>query len=1107
MKRFISLILIFAMFSSLVLPAFAASDYNVVISLDKDEYDLYDKVNLSGTLTGDGSVENVSLMYKLLVNGSQKTSGEIETTKGGSFEMDFVISDYGTGSAEIKFIKLGDLVGSKTFTIGNLARTTLEIAEDEVALGDDVVANGYLAKDGQAAGNVTATYKILKESKIVTSGQLSSESNGSYSVPIGTDGYDLGVYTFKLFYDGETYSKSFDVIAEEATVTNLTIKNKVSVMTVGDTLTLDTEAVYSDSSKKTVTPSVSSNNDAVTVSGQTLTAKKAGQATITVSYEGQTDTMTINVSDVQAFEVTTDKAKYDLDEQVKVTVSGADTAYKSVVLKFFDGDNKTIKTMNETMGSGATTFAFDLDESMSSGTYKVLVTLSGNDVTHSFEVTDEGHGSTVDPGDGYKDGEDATVTGILKDTYGNPLANRPVVLHLKKDGDVKTTTQVITDSKGVYTHTFKLVYGQGTYTVEMKFGGKTTQVPFNVEEAAVNSIKFVNTSTSVRVPNSITLQVEGTKTDGTKVILKASNGVKYSVSNSRASISGDKLVAKSEGSVVVTAKYEGLTTTHTVTIKPKSTSTGGSSGGSSGSNPGSGGSSGSTPSKPKDETDVPDETPQAGDSDQKAEENKEKVEEVKEDIAKSEDPANDVGDLAKEMKEDLDAMDDNDASEVVEDLVEVATDVIEDQDVTYEEAEEMVEDIIENAVSSVEETSQSTEAKVEEMAEKLVQKAGTVTIISDEVPQAIEGKEKPAVNIDNTSLEAAMTKANEAMTSLETTLKDNGLSKVAASVEKQVSIKVEASQDMDLVLGLENIQSLKKEEFGVTVDANGLTMTLPKSLIDTSKEEIVVSKAVSDKTYSIQTTNGTVIVEKVHDLDVRVDNKKVEGQVVLSLPIGNHAADTIMVGLYENNAWTKIPFEIKGDRAYFTAPHFSEYGLMVYKPSFEDIDMWAKDYVTSLAAKGIVSGKSEMAFDPNGTITRAEFATILVNHLGFEDTVNSNYKDVEEGKWYYNHVARAGMNGINAGTANGEFRPEDKITREEMAVMLTQAYKAKYGVEMTGTADQFSDHSSVSEYAKEAVYAMRNTGIISGYPDNTFKPQNTASRAEAATMMYLFLEE
>ncbi len=99
------------------------------------------------------------------------------------------------------------------------------------------------------------------------------------------------------------------------------------------------------------------------------------------------------------------------------------------------------------------------------------------------------------------------------------------------------------------------------------------------------------------------------------------------------------------------------------------------------------------------------------------------------------------------------------------------------------------------------------------------------------------------------------------------------------------------------------------------------------------------------------------------------------------------------------------------------------------------------------------------------------------------------------------------MNGINAGVTGKNFRPDEQITREEMAVMLTQAYEIKYGVEMTGQSAQFSDASDISDYAKSAVYAMKSGGIISGYPDNTFKPQHTASRAEAATMMYLFLEK
>jgi len=73
-----------------------------------------------------------------------------------------------------------------------------------------------------------------------------------------------------------------------------------------------------------------------------------------------------------------------------------------------------------------------------------------------------------------------------------------------------------------------------------------------------------------------------------------------------------------------------------------------------------------------------------------------------------------------------------------------------------------------------------------------------------------------------------------------------------------------------------------------------------------------------------------------------------------------------------------------------------------------------------------------------------------------------------------------------------------------MAHMLTAAYQVKFGDELVGTGEKFSDDSKISAYAKEAVYSARALGIITGYSDNTFRPQEPATRAEVAKIIYEF---
>jgi hypothetical protein len=217
--------------------------------------------------------------------------------------------------------------------------------------------------------------------------------------------------------------------------------------------------------------------------------------------------------------------------------------------------------------------------------------------------------------------------------------------------------------------------------------------------------------------------------------------------------------------------------------------------------------------------------------------------------------------------------------------------------------------------------------------------------------------------------------------------------------------------------------------------------------------------------------------------------------------------EQLMLGVNEEGKWKRLSYTILNNQLIVLVPHFSVFTLSKYEPAFTDIEgNWANRYIKSLSAKGIVSGYDEFTFNPDGIITRAEFVTMLVNYLALDDDITINFDDVEVGSWYYDHVARAGINSITAGSAYGKFRPNDPITREEMAVMIVSAYKVKYGFKLVGKPHDFDDADMISAYALEAIYAAKENGIISGYPDNTFKPTANASRAEASTMLFLFLE-
>lgn len=365
-------------------------------------------------------------------------------------------------------------------------------------------------------------------------------------------------------------------------------------------------------------------------------------------------------------------------------------------------------------------------------------------------------------------------------------------------------------------------------------------------------------------------------------------------------------------------------------------------------------------------------------------------------------------------------------------------------------------------------------------------------------------------NVTAKGISVAIAKAKNPIANLAKALTANGFEDVAESFEARLNInlpELKENEQVDLTLDVAAVGSLKDAHLGVTVEAKGLVFNIPSSLFDASKEVTVKTNAITE-TLSTETSAGTV--ENLSTLDVTVASgaDKVENAIELAFDLEDVDADldALMVGVYENGEWTKLDYTVENGKVVFTAPHFSVYSLMSYAPSFKDVDSsWAKKYITSLSAKGVINGKSDEAFDPDATLTRAEFATLIVKALDINDEVNANFKDVKEDDWFYTYVGLVGANSLASGTTNGEFRPNDPITREDMAVMIYRAYNYKYGFNLKNAASPFSDDSAIAN--KEAVYAVKTSGIISGYSDNTFKPADCATRAEAATMMYLFLQK
>ena len=200
----------------------------------------------------------------------------------------------------------------------------------------------------------------------------------------------------------------------------------------------------------------------------------------------------------------------------------------------------------------------------------------------------------------------------------------------------------------------------------------------------------------------------------------------------------------------------------------------------------------------------------------------------------------------------------------------------------------------------------------------------------------------------------------------------------------------------------------------------------------------------------------------------------------------------------------------ENNKMVFATNHLGLFAVGYNDVSFDDVkDHWAKDNIEFLASREILKGKGAGIFDPNGNVTRAEFVTMLANltDKAIAGSASSGFDDVLEGAWYYDYVNWAVAKGIVQGYGNGKFGPNDKITREQMAVMMDNFLTAiKADLDIKNEKISFTDQSQISSWAVKAVSNMQQYGIISGRPGGIFDPKGTATRAEAATILKGYID-
>nr|WP_246354534.1 S-layer homology domain-containing protein [Paenibacillus phytohabitans] len=295
----------------------------------------------------------------------------------------------------------------------------------------------------------------------------------------------------------------------------------------------------------------------------------------------------------------------------------------------------------------------------------------------------------------------------------------------------------------------------------------------------------------------------------------------------------------------------------------------------------------------------------------------------------------------------------------------------------------------------------------------------------------------------------------------------------------------------------------------IAITFNGLTVTIPVGQF--SEAVTLTASTIADST--VTSISSLKLASSVYEFDLTVGGVATttfQQPIIIKLPLKNtEGLDKELLSV------TKIVYsalQFQGgvvDGEYITEPRdtFSSYAVVENKVSFKDVasvQAWAGRQIAVVAAKGAIEGVGNGNFAPKSNVTRAEFAKMLIRALNLENnSAKQSFSDVSSTSWYAPYVAVAAEKGIITGRSAAQFDPNATITRAEMATMISRAVKSVNPAATTSATalGQFSDAAKISASLRDGVAFAASNNLVIGNAGK-FNPNNTATRAEAAVIIY-----
>lgn len=1104
--------------------------YETTLELDKESYYRGESVAISGkTIINDELQSGVVVNIKVLYENEVKFEEELTTDSQGEYRTTYQLaSDQDLGNYDVK-ADMFDKIIEKSFEVkasgsgGGTGKSILELDKSTYKPGEEVKISGTAYNDGEMQPYASVNIKVYlnDEEKFVK--DLTADKNGQFSTVWNlTSDQELGSYTVVANTLGETLEEGFAV--EENPQQSILEIDKSSYkqgeeVNISGTAYNDGEIqpyasvnikIYLDDEEKFVKDLTADKNGQFTAVWSLALDQEIGNYRVEAEILGETfeEGFTVEAKTNESTLVLDSESYYRGDI---VTISGKailnnelqSGAVVNVKVLFQEEVKFEEELTTDSQGEYKTTYQLTLDQEL--GNYDVKVEIFDKTIEDSFEVKESGGGTgesilELDKSS-YKPGDEVHISGITyRDGDIQPYASVNIKVYL--NGEEKFVKGLTSDKYGEFSTVWTLSEDQelGKYTIQVDISGEETlEKEFTVEEEVNESTLVLDDDSyyrgeTVTISGKAMLNNEAQADTEVSITILYDGEVKYEESITTDSEGNYETTYKLDldqelGDYTVQAEILGATLEAKFEVEEESNE--------------------STLELDKESYYRGETVSISGRA-------------LLNDEAKPNSEVNIKILYGEEVKHEENITADTMGN------YEASYELSLDQELgNYTVVAEILGETLEEGFTVEAKTNESTLI----LDKESYYRGDTVTISGKAI---LNNELQSGATVSVKVLHQNVVKFEKELTTdlqgeYKTTYQlasnqDLGDYKVTAEIldeiiEKSFTVKQESSSGGGGSGGSggnteKETKKIKPSGGKAEMFDGEVILDFEEGTFDSSVNISVEIIDEDDVTLPQSTSTAKLMIAgKIYEFDSNGATFNKPVSITLEYDTDN-VKNPKKLGVYfyneETKDWEYIGGKVDSENGTITVElqHFSKYAVMEFDKTFDDIDIpWAKEQIEVLASRHIIDGINETSYAPNAKISRAAFAKLLVNALGLEagDKVVS-FNDIEEGMWYTESVEIAASLDIIKGYGD-DFNPNGEITREAMAVMIVRALKqVDPDGDYTASELGFEDADSISDWAKDEVGIASDKGLITGVSDTEFAPNENATRAQAAVIIYRLLE-